>query len=225
MAVKSINAELRSETKKNNCNRIRSDGFIPAVIYSHGKSESLKISKKDFFKLFKGNISESVIFDINITNKKDDSEMMAFVKDYQYNPVTGEIIHLDLFKVTKGEKIQTQVHIEISGSPKGVKLGGILEVENREIFIECLPMDLPEKISLNVNDLDIGQTIHAKDLNLGASVKLLSNPDAVICGVHLAKVVEEPVAEAAVEAPGQEPAAAEGKTEGKSEGKSEGKKE
>ena len=195
MENKQINAQVRSEFGKNVNRRLRSEGFIPAVLYSHGESESIKIADKDFFKLFKGQVSESVIFDIKITDKKDDNEYMAFVKSYQLDPISDEVVHLDLFKVTKGEKIQTNIPIEIIGTSEGVRRGAILEVDSREIEIECLPKDLPEKIEVDITGLDEGDSIHANELNLSESLKLLSNPDLVIVSVHAAKIYEEEVEE------------------------------
>lgn len=207
MQAKTITVEPRIDFGKNASRRIRSKGFIPGVLYSHGKSESIQVPEKEFFKLFKGRISESVIFDILSTDKKDATEKMAYVKDYQADPMTGEILHLDLFRVTKDEKIHTHVKIEFVGTAKGIKLGGILEVDMRELRVECLPMDLPEKIQINVTDLDIGDSIHVKDIDLGDKVKITSILEASIASVHIPKVavVEEKVEEAvAVEGEGEE---------------------
>lgn len=203
MSEKILNAELRTEKGKNSNRKLRDKGFIPAVIYSHGEAESLKISEKDFTNLFKGHISESIIFNLNITNKKEDSELMAFVKNYQLNAITDKVIHLDLFKVTKGEKIHTVVPLEIIGSAAGVRVGGILEISEREVEVECLPKDLPEKLVVDVSELEIGQYIHAKDIDHEDSVKLLSNPDSVIAAVHTPKAIEEEEAEELIEEEGE----------------------
>lgn len=217
--AKVLHAETRTGTGKNVNNRLRSSGFIPAVLYSHGTTESIKIEEKNFFKLFKGHISESVIFNLDIPGHKDASQLMAFVKDYQKDPVSGKVLHLDLFKVTKGEKIHTTVPVELIGAPVGVKAGGVLEVSEREIMIECLPMELPEKIVVDVTPLEIGTFIHAKDIPLTGSVKLLSNPEAVIAGVVTPKAVveEKPEAAAAEAAPGAEQPADKGKEKEKGE--------
>ena len=180
MQEKILNAELRKETGKNANRRLRDKGFIPAVIYSHGKSENIQIQSKEFSKLFQGKISESVLFDLKINNDLQ----TAFVKDVQFDGVTDSIIHLDLYKITKGEKIQTHLHLEIVGTPNGIKLGGQLEIHDRVIDVECLPSDLPEKFVLDVTELLIDQSIHAGDLKLGDNIKLISNRDAVIAVVH-----------------------------------------
>lgn len=211
MEAKSLTIEPRTDLGKNASYRIRSNGFIPAVLYSHGESEVVQIPRKDFFKLFKGRISESVIFDIHSKDKKDE-ERMAYVKDYQMDPVSGEILHVDLYRVTKGEKIHTHVPIEFIGTPKGVKLGGILEVDLREIEVECLPKDLPEKIQIDVTGMEVGDSYHVKDVILAEGVKIMEGPETSIASVHVPKVaaVEEKVAEV-VAAEGVAAAEGEGK--------------
>ena len=186
-----LEAQIRSDYGKNKSRQIRNKGFIPAVIYSHGKTEAIQITNKSFKSLFKGHISESKIFTINIKDKKNDSKLMAFVKSFQKHPVSDEIIHLDLFKITKGEKIQTVVPIEVVGSAKGVKMGGVLEKGEREIEVECLPKDLPEVIEVDISNLGIDQAIHAKDIELDEAITILTNPDTVIAAVHVARVAEE----------------------------------
>jgi large subunit ribosomal protein L25 len=191
MERRELNVESRKERGKNENVRLRQSGYIPAVLYSHGESEAIKVARKDFFTLFKGRVSESVIFDIIYKDKSGAEELQAFVKDYQMNPITDEIIHLDLFKVTKGEKIHTHIPVAIVGQSAGVKRGGTMEIYNREIEIECLPKDLPESVSVDVTEMLEGDTVHAKDIALGEGVKLLSSPDLVIVAVHVTRVVEE----------------------------------
>lgn len=197
MQEKSLNVESRTERGKNASFRLIQAGYIPAVIYSHGESESLKVDKKEFKKLFKTGISESVIFDVKVKDSSAD-DVMAFVKDYQVEPITGEIIHLDFYKVTAGEEIQTQVPIELDGVPAGIKLGGILEVFERVVEVKCLPRLLPEKIVVDVTALGIGDAIHAKDIELAEGVTLVSNPDFLLATVIVARgISEEEGAEAA----------------------------
>jgi len=193
--AKKMNVALREERGKNESRRLKDAGFIPAVLYSHGKAESIKFLAKDFKGLFSHGISESVIFDIVITDRQE--EQMAFVKDYQMDGMTGEIMHVDLFRVTKGEKIHTQVHVELTGTPKGLKAGGILEIGERILDVRCLPAELPEKIIVDVSGLEIGHSIHVKDLNLAKGVEILTNPDTVIVSVHLPRTAAEPAEEAA----------------------------
>ncbi len=182
MEEKVLKAQPRELKGKNNNRRLRNEGFVPAVLYSHGESESIQVSQKDLFDLFKGKISESVIFKIEIEGKEND-ELMAYVKDYQKDGVTGTYIHLDLYKVTKGEKIKTVVPIELVGTPKGVKLGGILKQGDRDVSVICLPRDLPAKFEVNISELDTGDSILVSGIEHDEAIEITSNPLNVIAAV------------------------------------------
>ncbi len=188
MSAKTLTAVSRSNTGKNNCNRLRVEGFIPAVVYSHGKSEAIKIQEKEFMTLFKGHISESVIFDLHI---EGESDIMAYVKDFQRHPVTSRILHLDLYKVTKSEKIKTHVPIELVGVPAGIKMGGVMKQVERELFIQCLPANLPEKISIDISKMVPGDTIHVGDIVHGTEFEILTTANNVVIAVERPKLVVE----------------------------------
>jgi large subunit ribosomal protein L25 len=190
--------ETRNQTGKNANHKIRAQGYIPAVLYSHGESQSIMVQKKNFFKIFKGHISENVLIDLEIKDASG-SPVKAFVKDYQRHPITDEILHVDFFRVTMTEAISTNVPVEIVGTPIGVKQGGILEIIEREIEVECLPSDLPEKITIDVTNLAIGQSIHVKDIAAPKGVTILSTPDTVVVAVLAPHKVVEEVAQQVVE--------------------------
>lgn len=188
MSAKSLTAVARTTTGKNNCNRLRNEGFIPAVVYSHGKADVIKIQEKEFLTLFKGHISESVIFDLHVDGQAD---LMAFVKDFQRDPVTGRITHLDLFRVTKSEKIKTHVPIELLGTPVGLKLGGVLKQVEREVMIQCLPGNLPEKITIDISKMVPGDTIHVGDIVHGSEFEILTTANNVVVAVEKMKSAAE----------------------------------
>jgi len=186
MEEKVLKAEPRELKGKNNNRRLRNEGYVPAVLYSHGESESIKVSQKNLFDLFKGRISESVIFNLELQGKESEG-LMAYVKDYQKDAVTGEYRHIDLYKVTKGEKIKTVVPIEIVGNPKGVKLGGILKQGEREVSVTCLPKDLPSKFTVDISGLDTGDSIHVSDIEHGEEIEITSNPKNLVASVTRAR--------------------------------------
>jgi len=183
MNGKHLIAEPRELTGKNNNNRLRADGYIPAVLYSHGRSEAVKVKEKDFSNLFKGGISESVIFSLDIAGKTP-GEDMAFIKDFQRDPVTGAVIHLDFFKVTRGEKIKTNIPVVLTGTPVGIKMGGIFKHGERELFVQCMPRHLPEKIEVDISGLKPGDSIHVGQLKVSDDIEILSNPDNIIAAVN-----------------------------------------
>ncbi|MBP7584710.1 MAG: 50S ribosomal protein L25 [Spirochaetes bacterium] len=218
-----LNAQVRTKFGKNEAHRLRSQGFIPVVMYSHGKSESLQVSSKDIYMLFRGHVSESMLLNLTITNRNEDREHQVFVKDYQMNPITDELTHIDFFKITEGEKIHTKVPVEITGTAKGVRNGGILEFVERELVIECLPTEIPEKITIDVTNLDIGDSIHIGAIPVSGSLKFLSDNDRVVVTVLVPTKVAEPVAVEGVPAEGEAAAAA--PTEEKKDDKKDDKKD
>jgi large subunit ribosomal protein L25 len=198
MKTHALNAEMRTVTGKNECNRLRQKGFIPAVMYSHGKGEKIMVLKKEFGKLFKSHISESVLIDLNISGGAEPVQKVI-VKDYQLDPVTDDVLHLDFYKITADEKLHTMVQVVIIGTSKGERNGGILEVLERELEVESLPADLPEKIELDVTNIELGHSIHIKDLPVTGSVKYLGDPNRAVIAVIAPKQVKEEVPAEAVE--------------------------
>jgi len=116
---------------------------------------------------------------------------MAYVKDFQRHPVTGKILHLDIFKVTKSEKIKTHVPIELAGVPVGLKMGGVLKQVERELFIQCLPGNLPEKITVDITKMVPGDTIHVGDIVHSTEFEILTTANNVVVAVERPKLVVE----------------------------------
>ena len=195
MKTRTLQAELRDNFGKNSNNRLRASGFIPAIVCAHGQTQTIKIAEKDLFNLFRGKISENTLFDLKIPGNDD---IMAFVKNYQTDPVTEKVTHLDLFRVTKDEKMQTKVPLEFTGVPAGTKSGGYVDISYHEIRVECYPQDLPERIVVDISALNIGDNIHAKGISLSESLKLASNPELVIVAVHGQRTEAVPSANAKV---------------------------
>ena len=186
--ARNLTAQPRKEIGKNNNNRLRVKGFIPAVMYSHGKAESLQVNKREFGSVFGKHISESVIIDLDVTGVE---KCHVFVKDYQLDPVSDEVVHLDFYKITAGEKIRTSVPVVAVGTPIGARLGGIFEMMDRDLHVECLPNELPEKLEIDVTSLQIGEGIHVKDIKVPASMKILLDPEHVVA--HVTTLKEEEV--------------------------------
>lgn len=197
MKTHKLTAQIRKETGKNACSRLRRNGFIPAIIYTHGKSEAVQVPKREFGKLFKGNISESVVIDLEVSGGSSEPEQKVIVKDYQLNPVTDEVVHLDFYKVDLSQKLQTVVPVMTTGTSKGERMGGMLDVVERELQIEALPGDLPEKIEIDVTNLDLGHSILVKDLPVSGSLRFLADPERVVVTVLVPKAAKEEVAEEA----------------------------
>ena len=198
-----LNAELR-ELKGKKTNKLRDKGLIPAVLYGKGMTnKNLVLKRNEFVKVY-NEAGASSILDLRINDQKP---VKILIHDYQNNPETDEIIHADLYQITEGSKITTQIELELVGEAPAVKeLGGILVKNMDEIEIECLPKDLEkiDTIKVDLSSLNtFNSAIHIKDLPIPSGVKVLGNPEEVVVLVsepEEEKIYEKP-AEAAVAQP------------------------
>jgi large subunit ribosomal protein L25 len=126
----------------------------------------------------------------------------AMVKDWQVDPVSGKLLHVDLYRIAMDVRMRVMVPVHTFGEPQGVKMqGGVFETVTREVEIECLPADIPEEFRVDVTEMLIGKQLRAADLPFDpAKIKLLTDPVRVIAHVVVLKKEEEPVADAAVTA-------------------------
>lgn len=189
MAAK-LNAQLRDNTGKSAVRAIRRTGRVPAVVYGHGdETRPLTIDAVELEKLVSTISVENTLIDLRIEGGKTTS---ALIREVQYHPVKPRILHVDLYQVHAGEKIHLEVPIRIHGTPVGVREdGGVLQEVLREIHVECLPKDIPEAVDIDIVELRIGDTIHVSDVDL-PNVKILNDPDLVICTVTAPTVADLP---------------------------------
>ena len=194
-----LKAKARDSKGKNAARRQRVNAEIPAVLY--GKKEngvSLTLVTKEVGKVISTK-GRNVMLTLKIDGKED---VVAMFKEVQKHPVTGEIIHVDLYKVNMKEAIIVLVKTKIKGEAPGVKLGGILEQPLRQVRIKALPGQIPESIVIDVSGLNINDSIHVEDLKLGEGIVLLDNPRDVVAAVTVVKEEVEPVpGEVAPDAP------------------------
>ncbi len=221
-----VAAEPRTETGKNANRRLRASEMIPAVVYGGGAGTTpIRVSPKEIVTILKSASGENTLFDIEVGGKR----RRVILKDFQVQPVTGRLLHADFYEVALDKALQVRVHVEILGIPTGVKVeGGILDFITRELEVECLPTEIPDKISVDVSDLALGKHIRVSQLTFPDKVKCLTDPDVVIAHVVAPRAeVEETVEEAeAVEGAipeGAEAAAPDGDADKKADKKKEDK--
>ena len=198
-----IKVAIREDRGTSHAKAMRRQERIPAVVYGKGLNLALAIDKKELKYLRQHHFSENVILNLVIADKKGAKTVPTLLKDYQLDPLTDEVLHLDFIKVSMTEKIEVEVPVEIKGEPKGVKEGGSLERVLWNIRVKCLPKDIPQNITIDVSELDIGDSIHVSDLTLPPGVEFVSEATEVVVTVA-APVKEEEIVEAA-EAPAEEP--------------------
>jgi large subunit ribosomal protein L25 len=191
----SINAEKREGHGKGNARSLRREGMVPAVLYREGKAQSIKSSRKDLSKLINTISGEQVIVDLHFA---DGEKKLALLKDYQLDPIKGELLHTDFFEVSLTETVRVTVHVITVGEPIGVKRdAGLLQHALREVEIECLPDKIPGKVEIDIAKLELGQSVHVSDLKFEEGIKVLTDPGDVIVTVVAPVAEAAPAAEAA----------------------------
>jgi len=187
-----LQAEKREGVGRGPNRRLRQQELIPAVLYgAHCSPENLQLQKKPLESILAHAANEHMLVDLEITGAKKRS---ALIQSVQHDPITTEILHVDLMEVAMNETISSAVPLESVGTPEGVKNGGgLLEVLLRELEIECLPKDLPDIIEFDVSALRIGDSLHVKDLPLPKGVTATSDADVTVA------LVAEPTVKAEAE--------------------------
>jgi len=200
METFTVEGKIREERGKNAARRMRLTGLIPATLYgAHKNAISLTVNTKQLSRILRSETGHNTIFSVRVAGG---AEEKAMVKDWQVDPVSGSLLHVDLLRIAMDERMRVKVPVHTFGEPQGVKMqGGIFEMVTREVEIECLPGDIPDEFKVDVSDLLIGKQLRAGDLPLDPKkVKLLTDPQRVLAHVVTLKKEEEPAPEAAVAA-------------------------
>jgi large subunit ribosomal protein L25 len=195
-----LEGKIREERGKNAARRTRLTGMVPAVLYGGRKdSISLSVNAKQVAKILRSETGHNTIFSVRVADGADEKAMM---KDWQVDPLTNKLLHVDLLRIAMDVRMRVRVPVRTFGEPQGVKLqGGIFEMVTREVELECLPGDIPEEFKVDVSPLMIGMQLRASDVPLDTQkMKLITDPLRVIAHVVTLKKEEEPTAEAAVAA-------------------------
>ena len=227
MATIQINGSVREARGKGGARQARFAGQVPGIIYGAGEQPlPLTINARELEKALGKRGGGNPIVQLNVTGATP-TERMSLIREVQRNPLTGAAVHIDFQHIDMKKKITLKVHVVTSGLPTGVKMGGgILEHMVREVEIRCLPSDIPEKVVVDVSAMEIGDSLHVRDIDF-KNAEVLSDPDAVIASVVPPTVMEEikvdpAAAKAEPEVIGKKPA--EGEAEGEKDKEKEKKK-
>ena len=183
-----IEAQKRNKIDKASRSALRKEGKVPAIFYSkHHEPLPLQFSERAIHPLVY--TSKTSLITLNVEGHE---ELDCIIKDVQFDPVTEKIVHIDLLGLKKGEKIQIEVPVQLIGSAIGIKEGGILQHTLHKVEIECLPVDIPEHLEIDVTELKLGQAIHVSDLKYDNFI-LLNNPNQIIAAVTHPKIEKEEV--------------------------------
>jgi large subunit ribosomal protein L25 len=194
METFTIEGQVREGRGKGPARRTRLSGMVPAILYG-GKKDSISISvnAKQVARILRSETGHNTIFTVQVASGAVEK---AMVKDWQVDPVSGKLLHVDLYRIAMDVRMRVRVPVHTVGEPQGV-----FETVTREVEIECLPADIPEEFRVDVTEMLIGKQLRAADLPFDpAKIKLLTDPVRVIAHVVVLKKEEEPVADAAVTA-------------------------
>jgi large subunit ribosomal protein L25 len=193
-----VTAQPRASRGKNEARRTRRSGLIPAVVYGAFKDPvSVSISPKDITKIIHSKTGHNSIFDVDIQGVE---RTPVIVSDEQYDPIKGNLLHIDLRRIDLTRKLRVAVPVHVTGESKGVKQqGGVLDVVTRTIEIECIPDDIPNQFDVDVTELMIGSAIRVSELPVKSGVRVLTAGDAVIA--HVVGIKEEAAATPEAAAP------------------------
>jgi large subunit ribosomal protein L25 len=192
-----VKADKRPEIGKGNARSLRRAGMVPAVVYSGGNSMPITVQTKQMTKLIYSGVGEHALITIELNEDgAKTSEHPVLVKDYQRDPVSEDLLHIDFMEVSLEEVVNVTVRLDIVKQPIGIKMGGIMQHRLREVEVECLPTQIPDKFEINAESIEIGHSLHVSDLQVPEGIKIITDPSEVILLVS-APAAEEAAAEVA----------------------------
>jgi large subunit ribosomal protein L25 len=191
LEIHTLKAQTRNSTGKGTARSLRRDGRIPAVLYgSDIESVSLSVSIHDIERLLtKINYAQALL---NLTVEGGEPLVKTvMIKEIQTEPLTQNFRHLDLYEVNMKRKLTVTIPVVTTGIAKGVEAGGVLQLIRRELDVNCLPTAIPEQITIDVTDLEMGDSIHVDELKLEGDVEIPFDANFTILTVVAPKLVEE----------------------------------
>ncbi len=193
-----LTVQRREITGTGSVRRLRDDGVIPGVVYGkHLPAQAIAVPRKALTTVLHSAAGEHALVRLRLDGQAG-WEHLALVKTVQHDPLDGHVLHVDFQAISLTERLKVQVPILLGGEPVGVKQdGGVLEHFLRELEVECLPADIPQHFEHDVSAMQIGDTLHVRDLAVSARVRLIAAPDAVVASVLAPRIEVEPTPAAA----------------------------
>ncbi len=192
--VHTLEAQKRTPGTKNDARRVRRGGKVPGVVYGAGKnSRSVSLDPRQVTRILHSQTGHNTIFDLTL----DGENTKAMIVDWQYEPVKGALLHIDLKRIAMDQKLTVKVPILLIGTAAGVKQqGGILEQVLREVELECLPSDIPRSIEADVTELVFGKVLRVSDLPHNEKLEFITDENQPVAHITTVKEEEAPTPEA-----------------------------
>ena len=191
MIIVEMNAVKREELGKQANNKIRKDGLVPAVVYGRNKKNiNISIDGKELKKVLSGTEArENTIISISIEGT--DEKRKVLLKEAHLDTLTSAPLHFDFFEITDGEKLKLVCPLNFIGKPEGVKNGGVIQTLSNQVSIECVPEKIPNNITVDISDLEIGDTLFVENLPVEDGVTILSNPKSTTISILAPRLMTE----------------------------------
>jgi large subunit ribosomal protein L25 len=200
MAEVTLEVTRRESTGKEQAKKLRRDGKVPAVVYGgHREPVAITVDRKAVSELIQK--SEHGIRSVFLLKMSgSDQQRHAMIKDVTINPISRKMTHIDFVRVVMDEQLKVMIPVQLTGTANGVKEGGMIDFQLREVQVECLPNAIPDAIEIDVSPLGGHEYYRVKDLQMPEGVKVLEDPERVVVGVtHARAEVSEAAAEAEAE--------------------------
>jgi large subunit ribosomal protein L25 len=189
-----LTAQVREKAGKGVARGLRRNQMVPAILYSHGKSTPIAMAHKEVTKILNAEGGKHALLTLKLEGAKKAGDRMALIKDYQIDPISGSLMHVDLMEVAMNEKVKVQVAVHFTGASIGVKEGGILQAGQRQVEVECLPNKIPDAINIDISALKVNESLHARDITPVEGVKILTDADTTLVSI------QPPITDAKLEA-------------------------
>ena len=187
-----LQVNVRKEISKGATKALRKQECIPAVLYGHGiKTLNLAVEQKNFEQVVKKMHGENILISLSIDDNGSSKQETVMVRGIQYHPVSDELLHIDFYKIRLDEKITTRINIVLTGDAPGVKEGGVLDHSIRDVEVSCLPDKIPGHFEVDVAQLEIGSSIHMRDLKISEDVEVLADLDQAIVSIVPPTIIKE----------------------------------
>jgi len=192
MDTMQLNSEIRVQTGKGAARRLRTAGKLPAILYGAETDPiMLAMDYSELKKTLRGRAAENIIFDLTINGEKKSQSKKVMIKEIQRDPVKRDYLHIDLFEISMAKELEVDIPIDLLNTPVGVEQGGVLQHTRREVKAACLPEDLVDRIEVDVSGLDIGQSLHIRDISFPPGLRPLDDENLAIVTVVAPTVTAE----------------------------------
>lgn len=183
MELIELNANIRTKTGNGPARVLRREERIPAILYGPGMDPvKLSVPTRDLERGLKKSTSAQPLFNLTVQNGENVTHAVM-IKELQTNPISREYLHVDFYKIAMDRKIRVNVPVVTTGKCKGVEMGGLLQIIRHELEVECLPMETPDTIQVDITDLEMGDSIHVEEISLPDGVELQTDVNFTVITV------------------------------------------